>query len=111
MNCPTSGSMYAMQDVSGKCKGLGSLVATRNILKGTRILSEQPLITIPTGVDGEEGRRSICRQLEALSNDERRVFRSLHNAYPCDDMEDTDKTKDTADQYLDIFVYKRPAYV
>ncbi|CCE29286.1 uncharacterized protein CPUR_02979 [Claviceps purpurea 20.1] len=106
MNCPTSGSMYALQDIPGKGKGL---VATRNIPKGTRILSEQPLITIPTDLDHEEGRRSICRQLEALSNDQRRAFLSLHNAYPCNDMEDSDKTKDAdkvkdaAEQYLDIF--------
>ncbi|KAG6239852.1 hypothetical protein E4U25_000233 [Claviceps purpurea] len=106
MNCPTSGSMYALQDIPGKGKGL---VAIRNIPKGTRILSEQPLITIPTDLDHEEGRRSICRQLEALSNDQRRAFLSLHNAYPCNDMEDSDKTKDAdkvkdaAEQYLDIF--------
>ncbi|KAG6132050.1 hypothetical protein E4U12_003370 [Claviceps purpurea] len=106
MNCPTSGSMYALQDIPGKGKGL---VATRNIPKGTRILSEQHLITIPTDLDHEEGRKSICRQLEALSNDQRRAFLSLHNAYPCNDMEDSDKTKDAdkvkdaAEQYLDIF--------
>lgn len=36
--------MYALQDVPGKGKGL---VAIEKIPKGTRILSEEPIITIP----------------------------------------------------------------
>jgi hypothetical protein len=35
--------MYALQDVSGKEKGL---VAIEKIFKGTRILSEEPIIII-----------------------------------------------------------------
>jgi hypothetical protein len=37
-------SMYALQDVLGKGKGL---VAIEKISKGTRILSKEPIITVP----------------------------------------------------------------
>jgi hypothetical protein len=38
------GSMYTLRDVPGKGKGL---VASEKIPKGTRILSEKPVITTP----------------------------------------------------------------
>lgn len=91
MNRPASDSMYALQDVQEK--GMG-LVATRNIPKGTRILSEQPLITLPTDIDFGQGRRSIWRQLKGLSNDQRCAFLFLHNAHRFDDMDDSDDVDD-----------------
>jgi hypothetical protein len=45
MQSTTSNSMYALQDVLGKGKGL---VIIEKIFKGTRILSEEPIITIPS---------------------------------------------------------------
>ena len=44
MQSTTGNPMYALQDVPGKGKGL---VAIEKISKGTRILSEEPIITIP----------------------------------------------------------------
>ncbi|CCE29284.1 uncharacterized protein CPUR_02977 [Claviceps purpurea 20.1] len=84
MNSPVNDSMYVLQDIPGKGKGL---VATRNIPRGTRILSEQPLITLPTDINSEKGGRSIRRQLKALSVDKRRAFLLLHNAHQFDYMD------------------------
>ncbi|KAG6299772.1 hypothetical protein E4U45_004313 [Claviceps purpurea] len=86
MNSPASDSMYALQDVPGKGKGL---VATQHIPKGTRILSEQPLITIPRHMELQEQRRLICQKVEALRDDQRRAFLSLHNAHPSEDSDDS----------------------
>jgi hypothetical protein len=44
MQSTTGNSLYALQDVPGKGKGL---VAIEKISKGTRILSEKPIITVP----------------------------------------------------------------
>lgn len=45
------GSMYILQDIEGKGKGL---VATKNIAKGTRIISERPVVTTLEGQWSEE---------------------------------------------------------
>ncbi|KAG6095257.1 hypothetical protein E4U30_002609 [Claviceps sp. LM220 group G6] len=82
---------YALKDVPNKGKGL---VATQNIPLGTRILSEEPLITIPIRESLEERRRLICQQVHSLSNDQRNAFLSMHNVYPFND---------TAQQYTGIF--------
>ncbi|KAG6304757.1 hypothetical protein E4U45_001154 [Claviceps purpurea] len=86
-------TLYALQDVPGKGKGL---VATKDIPKGTRITSEQALFTISgyktLGVK-DQG-RLIRQQLDALSSDQRNAFMSLHNAHPFDD---------AADQHYGIF--------
>ncbi|CCE29285.1 uncharacterized protein CPUR_02978 [Claviceps purpurea 20.1] len=94
MNSQASASMYALKDVQEK--GMG-LVATRNIPKGTRILSEQPFITLPADIDFGQGRRSICRQLKELSIDQRRAFLLLHNVHRYDDMDDSDDMDDAYD--------------
>ncbi|KAG6166337.1 hypothetical protein E4U23_003605 [Claviceps purpurea] len=91
MNSPASDSMYALQDVPGKGKGL---VATRNIPKGTRILSEQALFTITYVTDVQERQRLISQQVDSLSNDQRDAFLSMHNVHTFND---------TARRYLGIF--------
>jgi len=69
------------------------LVATQKISKGTRILSEEPIVRVPKVVlDGQILPASIHRQVDALTPDQRRAFLSLHNIY-----ED-----DAASQYLII---------
>lgn len=69
--------MYALQEVPGKGKGL---VATRKISKGTRILSEEPIVRVPEVVlDSQTLPASIRRQVDALTPDQRRAFLSLHN--------------------------------
>jgi hypothetical protein len=51
MPITTGNSMHALQDVPGKGNGL---VAIEKISKGTRILSEEPIITIPRNEPNSE---------------------------------------------------------
>ena len=87
----TVSSMYALQDVPGRGKGF---VATEKISKGWRILSEEAVVKISAWVSGERLRTSICQQVEALSEHQRRSFLSMHNIHPY---------KDAAERYLEIF--------
>jgi hypothetical protein len=90
MQNTTSSPIYAVQDVPGRGKGL---VAIQRISKGTRILSEEPLITFPEhGLLGEL-LTSICRQVDTLTEHQRQVFLSMYNIHPYGD---------TAEQYLGI---------
>lgn len=90
MPSTTGNSMYALQDVLGKGKGL---VAMEKIFKGTRILSEEAVITVNEPVTSERLQTSICQQVEALSEHQRRAFLSMHNIHPF---------KNAAQQYLGI---------
>ncbi|KAG6166334.1 hypothetical protein E4U51_003657 [Claviceps purpurea] len=92
MENPANNSLYALQEVAGKGKGL---IAIKTIPKGTQILSEPPLIKLPVAVALEHQRSSICHQLEALSDDQRDGFLSLSNIHPFNDAEE---------QYLGIFL-------
>ncbi|KAG5991688.1 hypothetical protein E4U52_003423 [Claviceps spartinae] len=91
MKRPAEQAWYALKDVPNKGKGL---IATRNIPRGTRILSEKPMIIMPTVKTLEELRTLICRQIDSLSNDKRQAFLSMHNVYPFND---------TVEQYIGIF--------
>lgn len=72
--------MYALKDVLGKGKGI---VAIENISKGTRILSEEPVITTPGYQQDDERLKShISQQVDILSEPQRQSFLSLHNLYP-----------------------------
>ncbi|KAG6011181.1 hypothetical protein E4U54_008233 [Claviceps lovelessii] len=83
---------YALQDVPGKGKGL---VATRDIPKGTRIVSEQALITTSAVGDSMESlQRTVFQKVEALDNDQRLAFQSLRNIHPF---------QNAAEQYVGIF--------
>jgi SET domain-containing protein len=91
MQSTTGNSMYALQDVPGKGKGL---VALEKIFKGTRILSEEPIITIPCNIPvSKRLRTSICQQVDALSERQRQAFLSMHNIHPF---------RNAAEQYLRI---------
>jgi hypothetical protein len=74
------GKFYTIRAVPGRGQGF---VATSKIPKGTRILAEPPILTIPrqatslTVVD-----RSVNEQLEKLDNDQRQSFFKLFNAHP-----------------------------
>lgn len=79
MQSTTGNPMYALRDVPGKGKGL---VAIEKISKGTRILSEEPIITVPRNEPVSELlRTSICQQVDALSEHQRRAFLSMHNIH------------------------------
>jgi molybdate-binding protein len=60
----TVDSIYSLQDVPGTGKGL---VAREKISKGTRILSEEAVVTVRESVGSERLRTSICKQIEARS--------------------------------------------
>ncbi|KAI8710891.1 MYND-type zinc finger protein samB [Fusarium sp. LHS14.1] len=78
-------SLYLVQDIPGKGRGL---VAASKILRGTRILSEAPLIQVPRDVDSKELlRQSISAKLATLSEDQRQAYFSLQNSYPEDGRE------------------------
>ncbi|KAF8852703.1 SET domain-containing protein [Acephala macrosclerotiorum] len=80
MQSATGNSMYALQDVPGKGKGL---VAIKNISKGTRILSEEPIITIPRNeMNIERQQISIYQQVATLNERQQRAFLSMHNIHP-----------------------------
>ncbi|KAG5934512.1 hypothetical protein E4U60_003810 [Claviceps pazoutovae] len=87
MSSPATDSMYALQEIPGKGKGL---VATRHIPKGTRILCEEPLFAIPNVMDLEKRCRFICQQVDSLSNEQRQAFLSMHNIHPFNDTEERD---------------------
>ncbi|KAF1954354.1 SET domain-containing protein [Byssothecium circinans] len=73
-------SMYALRDVPEKGK---SLVAIEVIPKGTRILSEQPVITTPEGQEHIEWLKThISQQVDSLNEHQRQLFLSMHNIYP-----------------------------
>ena len=72
--------MFAFQDVPGRGKGL---IAVENIPKGTRILSEKPVVTIPEYKHDEKWiKKHIEQQVMSLTEDERQSFLSLCNIYP-----------------------------
>ncbi|KAI0438720.1 heterokaryon incompatibility protein-domain-containing protein [Xylaria telfairii] len=84
--------MCTLKDVPGKGKGL---VATEKIFKGTRILSEEPIITIASnGMNSEQLQLSIYQQVASLSEHQQRAFLSMHNIHPYEN---------AAGQYLGIF--------
>ena len=91
MQSTTGNPMYALRDVPGKGKGL---VAIEKIFKGTRILSEEPIITVPRNESASEQlRMSICQQVDVLSDHQRRAFLSMHNIHAY---------RNAAEQYLGI---------
>ena len=91
MQSTTGNPMYALRDVPGKGKGL---IAIENISKGTRILSEEPIITIPYNEQASEQLQIfICQQVNALSEHQRRAFLSMHNIHAY---------RNAAEQYLGI---------
>ncbi|KIW21908.1 uncharacterized protein PV07_12680, partial [Cladophialophora immunda] len=90
MSSSASDSMYTLQEVFGRGKGL---VAAQKILMGTRILSEKPIIRVPEAApDNQTLRASIRRQVDGLTPDERQAFLSMHNIY----------ADDAASRYLGI---------
>lgn len=81
----TEMAMYKIQDVPGKGKGL---VATQAIPKGTRILSEKPIITVPghTTMSSEQLMTLISKQVDALSKNHQQEFLALRNIHPFNDV-------------------------
>jgi hypothetical protein len=87
----TGNSMYVLQDVPGKGKGL---VAIEKISKSTRILFKKAVVTVSESVGSERLRTSICKQVKAFGENQRRDFLSMHNIH---------LYRNAAEQYLGIF--------
>ena len=84
--------MYAIQDIPGKGKGL---IAIEKILKGTRILCEEPVIILPQGKGNNESLWTLVgQQIDSLSEPQRQAILSMRNMYPY---------KNSAEQFLGIF--------
>ena len=70
---------YAVQPILGKGQGL---VATSRIRKGTRILSEAPILKVPRDTSDLQAVESvIVEQLKTLCRDQQRAFFALPNAH------------------------------
>ncbi|KAG6093087.1 hypothetical protein E4U30_004679 [Claviceps sp. LM220 group G6] len=78
MKGPAVKTLYTVQDIPGKGKGV---VAARKIPKGTRIMSEEPLLRLPKKEDNMMSPLAIRYQLKALSKEQQDAFMSLHNAH------------------------------
>ncbi|KAK4247323.1 hypothetical protein C7999DRAFT_32301 [Corynascus novoguineensis] len=71
--------VYIIQEVHGK--GLG-LVSTIKIPKGTRILSERPLLRVPRSTNSKELLGVyLSKEILALSDDQRQAFFALYNTF------------------------------
>ena len=89
MASPTADAMYALEDnIPGKSKGL---VATRVIPRGTRILSEVPIIRAPESLTLPKLREIIDKQVGKLTKDDPQADLSMHNIYPDDDDDDVSR--------------------
>lgn len=72
--------MYAVEEVPGKGTGL---IATKDILQGTRIISEKPAITVGSHIASmKQLETRITQQVRALSEDQQREFFTMANIYP-----------------------------
>ncbi|KAL2070227.1 hypothetical protein VTL71DRAFT_13253 [Oculimacula yallundae] len=92
MSSSTKDRNYVLQDVPGKGQGL---IATKQISKGTRILSEKPMIVLPENkLNMRELQTSISQQVATLDRDQKRAFLSMHNLYPY---------SNSAEQYIGIY--------
>ena len=72
---PAASPWFRLATISGK--GIG-VVATRDILRGTLLIAELPLIAAPYDASIEE----LERQYISLSVEQQATFISLHNAHP-----------------------------
>ena len=69
---------YNLQEIPGKDLGP---VAVAKIAKGTRILFEEPLLTVPQSKNTNEKRGgSLAGAVAALSEDKQQAFSALHDA-------------------------------
>jgi hypothetical protein len=80
MSILANNQIITLREVPGKGNGL---IATQKILKGTRILAEKPIITVPEDApDSPALRAHINRQVDTLPSDQRQAFLSMCNIYP-----------------------------
>jgi hypothetical protein len=74
-----AGRPYAIRVIAGKGKGV---IATMKINKGTRIMSEVPIFTVPrNNPDIDDVERIVIKEVEALDTDRQRAFLDLTNVH------------------------------
>lgn len=74
-----AGKPYAIREIAGKGKGL---VATTRIAKGTRLLSEAPVFTVPRDNSNIQALEGIVEnEVKRLNDDQRREFFDLTNIH------------------------------
>ncbi|KAH7091539.1 hypothetical protein FB567DRAFT_558400 [Paraphoma chrysanthemicola] len=74
---------YEVRAIPGKGQGL---VAIRDLFRGTRILSERPLFTVPRDTRSlQVAKKAVLRNLKSLSDEQRKAFYRLHNAHGDDE--------------------------
>ncbi|KAI1396977.1 SET domain-containing protein [Hypoxylon fuscum] len=71
-------TLFEIQQIPGKGRGL---LATSDIAKGTRIVSEKPLFTI-NSMAQPTLEEVLAKKLKALPKEQQRQFLSLHNNFP-----------------------------
>ncbi|EAS34062.1 uncharacterized protein CIMG_05086 [Coccidioides immitis RS] len=75
----SNGDLYTVKLIPDR--GFGC-VATSRIPKGTRILTEAPLFTVPkAAADIQAVEEALLKELKSLSKDQQHSFFSLHNAH------------------------------
>ncbi|KAF2438447.1 SET domain-containing protein [Karstenula rhodostoma CBS 690.94] len=75
----TPEKIYAVQDIPGKGRGL---IAIKDIAKGTRVISEKPIITMSNIIASIQQLDScILDQVSSLSKGDMREFLSMANAH------------------------------
>ena len=79
----SSDRLYTIQEISGKGYGL---VAATTIIKGTRILSESSLFSVPRHGNSKKNLRdSISKKVSGLLEEQQQAFHSLHNSFEDED--------------------------
>lgn len=72
--------MFTLMSIARKGQGL---VAAQKISKGSRILSEKPIIVVPQGGHSMDNMsRLIARKLQEVSKSNQRAYFALHNNFP-----------------------------
>jgi hypothetical protein len=71
--------LWRLETIPGKGKGL---IASKDIVPGTLILSDAPLLKTDVITSMETVERDLARALKALPKGHQRAFLSLHNNYP-----------------------------
>ncbi|KAJ4352511.1 uncharacterized protein N0V89_007860 [Didymosphaeria variabile] len=80
MGVTASQPIYAVEDIPGKGRGL---IATKDIAKGTRIISEKPIVSISqSGGNIEQLQLSMHQQVNSLREADKQEFLSMMNICP-----------------------------
>ncbi|EGE80958.1 hypothetical protein RJZ56_005916 [Blastomyces dermatitidis] len=75
----SNNELYTIKAIPGR--GLGCF-ATSKIPKGTRIITEEPLFTVPSMATNLQSlEKGFLKDLKALSKEQQHMFFSLHNAH------------------------------